>query len=236
MSLNYLKTTYSSNRAPQSNYPNQFVNYLINRFNIQKGDLFLEIGCGRGDFLQEFSNAGMKCSGIDLDPDAQNHSPSIDIKLVDITKDLFPFEDNTFDIIYHKSVIEHVYSPIHLMKESLRVLKPGGKLIILTPDWVSQMKVFYEDITHCRPYDISALNDALHMFNMNEIHVEKFRQLPILWNNHFLTLLAKLLSLLIGTLTGRKMTKVTGIKFFRWSVELMILGYGEKKLANKYDY
>ena len=47
------------------------------------------------------------------------------------------------------------------MKESWRVLKPGGRLIALTPDWKSQMKTFYNDYTHVRPYTVDSLGDLL---------------------------------------------------------------------------
>jgi len=228
MSFKYVETIYNEERAPKSSYPTKLVNYLSEHFGLKKGMNLLEIGCGRGDFLKAFDEYGFVCSGIDIDPSAKKFTPNVEIQIADISVDTFPYKDNSFDIVYHKSVIEHVYSPLHLMNESTRVLKPGGKLIILTPDWVSQMKVFYEDITHCRPYDISALRDTFQMFNIHQIHVEKFRQLPCTWNNRFFNIIAKILSQLISVVTGRQLTKITGLKFFRWSVELMILGSGVK--------
>ena len=114
------------------------------------------------------------------------------------------------------------------MEESKRVLKPGGKMIILTPDWVSQMKVFYEDITHCRPYTPDAMIDLFKMYELQNFKVEHFKQLPATWNSKSTNFIANILRLFMGVLTARKLTKMTNIKFFRWSVELMILGYGEK--------
>ena len=225
---NYLKTTYSLKRAPKSNYPEQLVKYLADRFNLSQGMTLLELGCGRGDFLKQFRKIGMKCCGIDRDIAAKEYSPELDIRIADLAVEKFPFEDNSIDIIYHKSVIEHFYSPDHLMKQSFRVLKPGGKLIILTPDWVSQMEVFYEDITHCRPYDCSALSDVFSMFGFKNIQIEKFNQLPILWKLKMLRIVSGILSLFFNVRIGRKITKFTKIKFFRWSIELMVLGYGEK--------
>ena len=99
----------------------------------------------------------------------------------------------------------------------------------LQPLLIVQTKVFYEDITYCRPYDISVLKDTFQMFNLNQIHVEKFRQLPIIWNNSFFNTLAVITTALLGVISVRKLTKITGIKFFRWSVELMVLGYSTKQ-------
>lgn len=114
------------------------------------------------------------------------------------------------------------------MKETHCVLKPGGKVVILTPDWSSTMKVFYEDITHRRPYDRTALRDTLAMYGFRDIEVERFHQLPIVWKIPAIKIATGLLRLFLPTIPARKITEATGIKFFRWSVELMVLGVGQK--------
>ena len=114
------------------------------------------------------------------------------------------------------------------MKETFRVLKPGGLVIILTPDWVSQMKVFYEDFTHCRPYTKGALHDVLEIYGFSDVHAELFYQYPAIWKYPVLKAASRLLRLVISTPTARKLTALTRIKYFRWAVELMILGYGKK--------
>ena len=115
-----------------------------------------------------------------------------------------------------------------IMEETLRILKPGGKLIILTPDWHTQWKNFFEDFTHSRPYDLTALKDLFKVYGYKNINVEKFYQLPILWKITPLKFVSKILQLITNVYGGRWLTEKTGIKFFRWSVELMILGYAEK--------
>lgn len=225
---NYISEVYDTERTPKTDYPNQLARYLIKRFEIEEELHLLEIGCGRGDFLTAFQSANFKCVGIDREQSSIDLSPHLDIYLCDISKDRFPFDDQSIDIVYHKSVIEHVYNPIHLMQETFRILKHAGKLIILTPDWHSQMKNFYEDFTHSRPYDEIAMLDLLSVFGFENRIVEKFYQLPIVWKYPSIKLLSKFLQLFTNVYGGRWLTEKTGIKFFRWSVELMILGYGEK--------
>ncbi|MDG1900744.1 MAG: class I SAM-dependent methyltransferase [Bacteroidales bacterium] len=229
MKLNYLETRYDLSRRPKSEYPDKLIQYLMNRFSLRKGMKILEVGSGRGEFLYAFQKQGLICSGVDIDSTAKSFYEGIDISILDVTKEKFPFADNSFDVVYHKSVIEHMYSPEHMMIETHRILKPGGKLIVLTPDWSSQMHVFYEDITHCRPYNITALTEAFEMFEFQPITVEVFRQLPNLWYNKLVLMLAKLLTLMYGTRTGRWLGKFTGVKFLRFAVELMILGVATKK-------
>lgn len=223
----YLKITYSEKRAPKSKYPSQLANYLSRRFGLLKGMHFLELGCGRGDFLKEFNKLGLICTGIDRDKNSKSFANNLDIRIADLNE-TFPFNDNYFDIVFHKSVIEHFYSPDHLMKETFRVLKPGGKIIILTPEWVSQMKIFYEDITHCRPYDVSALRDTLTLYGFNNIIVEKFYQYPPIWTYPFIKYFSLIINSFVDVRCARWLTEKTKIKYFRWSKELMVLGYGEK--------
>lgn len=226
--MDYISITYSKNRAPKSSYPKELIEYLIKRFDINRAGKVLEIGCGRGDFLLEFQKSGLQAFGIDRESSAIEFSKDLDIRKCDISTDKLPFPENYFDVIYHKSLIEHLYDPDNLMKETLRTLKPGGKLIVLTPDWWSQMKNFYEDITHCRPYDESSMQDALLIYGFKNILTERFHQLPVLWKYKIVKIVSSLLKLLLNVHVARKLTNLTKIKFFRWSVELMVLGYGEK--------
>ncbi len=224
----YIAVVYDEARTPRTDYPFQMVSYLCARFNLQKGQRLLEIGCGRGDFLNAFQQLGMDCCGVDLSDHGFCHLNNIQVAKVDISQDVLPFDNSSFDVVYHKSLIEHLYSPDHLMKETWRVLKPEGRVIILTPDWGSQMKIFYEDYTHSRPYNMTALSDLLKVYEFKKIESELFYQLPILWHYPKLKFISRFFQIILSTPTARYLTNVTGLKFFRWSVELMVLASGTK--------
>lgn len=230
----YVSVIYDETRTPRTSYPFQLTEYLASRFDIRKGSTLLEIGCGRGDFLCAFQSIGCVCMGVDLSESSINQIGNIQVKKVDISKETLPFDNESLDVVYHKSLIEHLYTPDHLMRETYRILKPGGRVIILTPDWVSQMRVFYEDFTHSRPYDRQAIHDLLTVYHFSQIEVELFYQLPIIWRYPSLRVSSKFLQLIMSTPTARYITTKTGIKFFRWSVELMILGTGRKEATSEY--
>ncbi|KAA0222309.1 class I SAM-dependent methyltransferase, partial [bacterium] len=53
----------------------------------------------------------------------------------DIERDAFPYPDNTFDLVTWCEVIEHLtLNPVHALAEIHRVLKPGGSLVLSTPN------------------------------------------------------------------------------------------------------
>jgi SAM-dependent methyltransferase len=228
MCADYVSVIYEINRTPPSDYPLKLASYLCNRFSIERGSRLLEVGCGRGDFLKAFQKLGIDCSAVDLCSSTSNLLCNIEVRNVDISKDKLPYEDNFFDIVYHKSLIEHLYSPDNLMRETFRVLKPGGRVIMLVPDWHSQMKVFYEDYTHCRPYDTTSLNDVLRIYGFSKIETELFYQLPAVWKYPRIRIICKMLQLILSVPLARKLSNLMGVKFFRWSVELMVLGTGRK--------
>ena len=118
----------------------------------------------------------------------------IDSKLEDI------FEDNTFDFVYSKSVLEHVFNTENYIQESYRVLKPGGLFIGLTPDWRSQRKFFWDDYTHVRPFTRKGLRDCLRMQDFEDADCEYFYQLPFVWKTPSLSFVPKLISILPDSL------------------------------------
>ncbi len=73
--------------------------------------------------------------GIEWSADAVKTAQhkNINVQQGDLNKQL-PFENDTFDCVFALSVLEHLLNGCHFLKESRRILKPGGKLIILTPN------------------------------------------------------------------------------------------------------
>ena len=63
----------------------------------------------------------------------------------DSGKDTYPFDDDTFDVTFCKSGIEHV-NPDHLISEMYRVTKPGGKIIIITSEMKVELNRFSDHI------------------------------------------------------------------------------------------
>ena len=219
---NYIDTIYNTSQRPKTDYPNQLAAYLCNRFNIKKGERLLELGCGRGDFTKAFFDLGIKAEGLDLEKSSDDMLKNIPVSYINLDTERYPYEDGMFDVVYSKSVIEHLKNPEHFIKETMRILKKGGKTIILTPDWHTQMFIFYDDQTHVRPYTTVGLRDLLRIFDFKNVQSEQFNTLAITWKYPAIKIFSKLLQLL------GPVKKLYKNRFIRWSRELMVLGYGEK--------
>ncbi|WP_174275095.1 class I SAM-dependent methyltransferase [Sphingomonas bacterium] len=95
----------------------------------------LEIGCGSGSFLAAAARAGWAAFGIDFDRkavEAARSIPGVRAEMGDLLDQGFPAA--SFDAIVMNNVIEHVSDPIATVGECHRLLRPGGRLVLITPN------------------------------------------------------------------------------------------------------
>ena len=216
-----------------NSYPILLAEYLFNRFmkkytengNIPK---ILDIGCSRGTALKNFAKFGnLELHGIDR---RDENYEGFNFKECNLETEKIPYPDNTFDIIYNKSVLEHVFNAENFLSESLRVLKPGGIFIGLTPDWESTHKIFFDDFTHVRPWTKKGLRDGLNIMGFKDGKCEFFYQLPFTWKYPNLVFIPKLIALLPDFLKWKtkEHRNTKDRKLVRFSKEIMLLSTGTK--------
>ncbi len=108
--------------------------FLEDGFANNKGHV-LEIGCGDGSFLSHLKNNGWSVTGTDFDLKAALAAKEkFNISVHTGQIDEIGFKDSTFDVVIMKHVVEHLYNPASVLKEINRILKPEGKIIIVTPN------------------------------------------------------------------------------------------------------
>ena len=226
----YIQEMYPEDK--KNTYPEKLCNFLTRSYlkdYTDKDITFLDVGCGRGIQLKSFMKI-LRGSfhGVDLE------NPTIDgVKVVscNLEKESLPYMDNFFDVIFTKSVIEHVSNTDNFIKEIYRTLKPGGTLIIMAPDWQSQMLNFYDDYTHVKPFTIRSISSALKINGFNNTRVTYFRQLPIVWRYRFLEILCDIISFICPESFKWKNQfdrNTKDRKWIRFSKEKMLLGVCKK--------
>lgn len=95
----------------------------------------LEVGCGNGETLAELRRLGWEVEGVDLDAQAvevARRDYGLNVWSCNLQEQAYPPE--LFDAVIMKHVIEHVHRPVSLFEECSRILKPGGVLVIVTPN------------------------------------------------------------------------------------------------------
>jgi len=100
----------------------------------QPGGRLLEIGCGNGERMTLFNQLGWNVQGIEPDASAAEiaHKEGLNVSVGMLEKT--DLASTSFDAIIMSHVIEHLPNPQWVVKECLRLLRPGGKLVMLTPN------------------------------------------------------------------------------------------------------
>ena len=102
------------------------------------GGTMLELGSVPGHFTVLLKNMGYDVRGIDLDPSRIARflaKYDVPVDRVDIERDPLPFDEETFDFVLFSEMLEHLrINPLHALREIHRVLKPGGHILLTTPN------------------------------------------------------------------------------------------------------
>lgn len=117
------------------------------------GEKVLEIGAGMGTDLAQFAQNGALCTDLDLSAGHLAHAKrnfelrGLKGRFVHGDGETLPFETDSFDVVYSNGVIHHTPNTGGVIAEILRVLKPGGKAIIMVyaeNSWHYWMRIVHE--------------------------------------------------------------------------------------------
>ena len=84
------------------------------------------------------------------------------------------------------------------------------------------MKKFFDDVTHKTPFTAISLAQITKLTGFEDVNAYSFRQLPLTWKYPILNFFSSIIAPFVPVRTTNK--------FFRWSRELMLIGYGVKPL------
>lgn len=124
----------------------------------------LEIGCGEGYGISELAKFSNKYIGVDkfdtfISDDLRNNYDIVFHKME--IPPLKNIEENSVDFVVTFQVIEHIQDDNYFLKEIFRVLKPGGKLLLTTPNKLMSLS---RNPWHIREYSPKEMKDILKKY------------------------------------------------------------------------
>lgn len=138
---------------------------IINKY--FKGGKILDVGANPFHITFCLKQLGYEITGVDINPDPFKsflNKHNLVIKKANIETEELPFKTNTFDFSIFNEVFEHLrINPILTLKEINRVLKPGGILLLTTPNLYAIHKIFMFNLG-------KSFNDAYNEFNKLNVY------------------------------------------------------------------
>lgn len=106
-------------------------NSLLKYLDPKKDEKILEIGCKKGALVRKLQDLGLEVFGIDINPNNIKKGVAKDLQVMDATNLDFP--NKNFDKVYSLHTFEHIVDIEKAFQELARILKPGGKVILVYP-------------------------------------------------------------------------------------------------------
>lgn len=143
----------------------------------------LDLGAGQGALTQRLFDMGYEVSACDLFPEYFKY-PKVKCERVDVTEN-FPYSDNTFDLVIAIEVTEHILDHENFFREINRILKPGGRLYISTPNILSlksRMRFLFQGFPYAfKPLEMENYNGLQHIASLS---LDQYNYLAVKYNFH----------------------------------------------------
>jgi O-antigen chain-terminating methyltransferase len=153
----------------------------------------VDIGCGRGEFLELMRDSGIRARGVDLDLDMilLCREKGLDVSAHDAFAYLGALPDDSLGGIFAAQVVEHLHPlrVIELVTLCHRKLGPGGVLVLETPNPKCLMvfaDTFYKDPSHVQPAHPDTMQFLFEALSFHQVEVkflgpvDAFMRIPLL--------------------------------------------------------
>ena len=158
----------------------------LKRLTLEPSTRVLDIGCGTGSFFEVISSEypGIDLVGIDLSVEmlkVASGRPSVQATFVTGKAQALPFCSSSFDTVISCNTFHYWRSPEVCLAEALRVLRPGGTLVIT--DWCDDylacricdffLRLFNR--AHFRTYGSAECERLLKKAGFPDVHIERYK-------------------------------------------------------------
>jgi 2-polyprenyl-3-methyl-5-hydroxy-6-metoxy-1,4-benzoquinol methylase len=99
-----------------------------------------DVGCGTGDLWRAVGGIFTRCIGIDA-VRYDGLPADVDLRIADLDTRSLPIADASVDVAAAVEVIEHLENPRALVRELVRIVRPGGWIVVTTPNQLSVLSL-----------------------------------------------------------------------------------------------
>ncbi|WP_427891524.1 methyltransferase domain-containing protein [Kribbella sp. GL6] len=103
------------------------------------GETAVDVGSGTGEDVLAFAAYGARSIGVEPSPglrtEAVRRAAGAEVEFVEGRAEGLPFGDGSVDVLRCERVLQHVGAPEDAVGEMARVLRPGGRVVLIDTDW-----------------------------------------------------------------------------------------------------
>lgn len=235
----YFENFCGGHKEYKDNVVTRWTSFAIHLAEIETNDIVLDIGCGRGEVLNQVALLGAKAIGLDYSAAAlriannKHKNVGINEKRFDLIRGdaiRLPFNEGCFDVIFMMDIVEHLY-PDEVeatFSEVRRLLKPGGHIVVHTvpnANYYRYVYPLYRFIKHLIGQNLPK-NPRERVYHghvhVNEQTVKNLRKTLLKSGFHSLKTFAK-------QLTGSKLKRwISSVLIFRFLLANDMFAVAEK--------
>jgi len=132
----------------------------------------LEIGAGYCEWINNVTAS--RRVAIDIWPEIARYAlPAVETKVIDATRELVTLGERSFDVVLASNILEHFEPAVasSVVEDINRLLKPGGRLIVVQPNFRYAAKHYFDDYTHRSVFTDVSLPNLLraHGFRVDRV-------------------------------------------------------------------
>ncbi len=137
----------------------------------EPGGRALDVGCGVGQVVNRLTHAGAEAFGVDVSEPSIAKARQFSSRCQVYNGSRLPFEDGYFSSAGALNVLEHVEEPEAFIQEVVRVVKPGGKVLISSPNFL-RFAGFRDYHVHMRGFRQKWVNFRRQLAKRRQIRTE----------------------------------------------------------------
>ena len=145
-------------RPKGRHYETKSLNYGVSHTRLERvlsllgdkpGQRVLEVGCASGRLGREIKKLGHYVAGVEISESAANEAKKVlDEVYIFNVEDEWPekLSSQKFNIVVLPEILEHTFDPVHVLRRTSSLLKPGGEIIITTPNfltWTNRLRFLF---------------------------------------------------------------------------------------------